>query len=522
MCASPRSNAAGQTRLPTFSISSRLPSAASSCASACADHVRVEMAALAGVDLHRRARRSRGCGRRRARSAGRPRSPRPACGRRSASIVRTSSVVLPEPGLDTRFSAKMPRSARARRFCAAIRVVLGEDVLLDLHDARRRHAGACVRRADAPACAAAVRVLCRRRAVDVPCARRRARAPCHRARAGATCRASALVRARADAPDRLAVDPRFAVAAAAGRAHVSLLRRSAGEPRPSASRDLDFPDPHRRRPATPELVAAAARAGVASRASGTRRRRTACTTPRPASSRSRAARPSATLPRVTASKQKRSASGSTCDSAPISSRTGADARARRCARAVVLDDLAARLRRAPSHAWPTSIRHATQGSSACTASRARRSSAALVVRDAGPRGRATSAPVGMEIPLGRRDDLVVGDAAVGDARAVQQQPARGLHRGEPFAGRERECLRSSGGASAVAAAPGELLQQRASSASRATMRVATALPSRAAAPRPADATRMRASAPVSTGAPSHVGARANSGCSRHAPARSPR
>ena len=52
----------------------------------------------------------------------------------------TSSVVLPEPGLDTRFSAKMPRPARTARFCARIGVVLGQDVLLDLHHARRRRA----------------------------------------------------------------------------------------------------------------------------------------------------------------------------------------------------------------------------------------------------------------------------------------------------------------------------------------------------------------------------------------------
>ena len=48
-------------------------------------------------------------------------------------MVFTSSVVLPEPGLDTRFSAKMPRSARRWRLAAAMASLLGQDVLLDLH-----------------------------------------------------------------------------------------------------------------------------------------------------------------------------------------------------------------------------------------------------------------------------------------------------------------------------------------------------------------------------------------------------
>ena len=54
LCASPRSKAAGQTRLPTFSMNSRLPGAGSSFVERMADHVGVEVAALAGVDLHRR------------------------------------------------------------------------------------------------------------------------------------------------------------------------------------------------------------------------------------------------------------------------------------------------------------------------------------------------------------------------------------------------------------------------------------------------------------------------------------
>jgi len=38
---------------------------------------------------------------------------------RSSSMVFTSSVVLPEPGLETRLSAKMPRSSKARRLASA-------------------------------------------------------------------------------------------------------------------------------------------------------------------------------------------------------------------------------------------------------------------------------------------------------------------------------------------------------------------------------------------------------------------
>ena len=64
--------------------------------------------------------------------------------------------------------------------------------------------------------------------------------------------------------------------------------------------------------------------------------------------------PSARLPRVTASKQKRSASR-----LDVRQRADLEAHRAHACRGVaarrVLDDLAARLRRAPSHAWPTSM-----------------------------------------------------------------------------------------------------------------------------------------------------------------------
>ena len=81
------------------------------------DHLRVEMAALSGVDLHRS---SAGL----AHAIGVARCLLVALDDRDggstfhALIVFTSSVVFPDPGLETRFSANTPRSANARRFSA--------------------------------------------------------------------------------------------------------------------------------------------------------------------------------------------------------------------------------------------------------------------------------------------------------------------------------------------------------------------------------------------------------------------
>ncbi len=220
--------------------------------------------------------------------------------------------------------------------------------------------------------------------------------------------------------------------------------------------------------------------------------------------------PSARLARVTTSKQKRSASGSTCDSAPISSRISRHARPHHC-----LVPLARRSpacsRPAPFHAWPTSIAHATHGSSACTASRALLFESVAIVSDQAAQP-ANECALGMEIPLGRRDDLVVCNAAVGEAHPMQTaaraRSARRkvLRRAQvplpgPMTSRARPMAKSASACNSVA-----------SSASRATMRVATLLPSRAASAATSGCDRIRASAPVSTGAPTHVGARENSGC----------
>ena len=53
LCASPRSKADGQTRLPTFSMNSSAARLARQVVERVSDHVRIEMAAPAGVHLHR-------------------------------------------------------------------------------------------------------------------------------------------------------------------------------------------------------------------------------------------------------------------------------------------------------------------------------------------------------------------------------------------------------------------------------------------------------------------------------------
>jgi hypothetical protein len=106
----------------------------------------------------------------------------------------------------------------------------------------------------------------------------------------------------------LALDFRFALAAAANCTH--------GDP----SLNLKFLPPHLRAALHLQLVAAAARARVV--ALRHRHRHAALHAPAAAGTATiSSAAPSATLPRVTASKQKRIASVSTPESAPISSHT---------------------------------------------------------------------------------------------------------------------------------------------------------------------------------------------------------
>ena len=118
LCASPRSKPAGHTRLPTFSIISTLSSAgARRCSAVCTISASrwqplPVLIWIAGAPLARM------------RSASKlvcwsPSITATASVPASASMVRTSSVVLPEPGLDTRLSAKMARSASQRRLCCA-------------------------------------------------------------------------------------------------------------------------------------------------------------------------------------------------------------------------------------------------------------------------------------------------------------------------------------------------------------------------------------------------------------------
>ena len=139
LCCSPRSKAAGQTRLPTFSIRNSDSSAGLQSLQRVADHVAVEMAALAGVDLQRR-------------DAGCP---------DAFGVVGGLLVALDDA--DRHFSLQQFDGPDQQRGLArtgarneverqdspfvetlavgrGIGVVLGEDVLLDLHHARLAHA----------------------------------------------------------------------------------------------------------------------------------------------------------------------------------------------------------------------------------------------------------------------------------------------------------------------------------------------------------------------------------------------
>ena len=206
-------------------------------------------------------------------------------------MVRTSSVVLPEPGLDTRFSANIPRSAkqlpvgarRTRRSSPGCRA-----------RSRRCAPAACRARArrrvrrSARRCARA-RGACTCSCQVPSCVHGAGAAPRARARARRACR----VRMRMDRAVRMPVDvvaPSSAtpsirassVAAAASGAHAVLLRSARAVTRRSAHAiaisftRISSPREHL------ELVAAAARTGLAQLRAARPGRRTACTRPRPA------------------------------------------------------------------------------------------------------------------------------------------------------------------------------------------------------------------------------------------------
>ena len=142
LCASPRSKPAGQTRLPTFSISSRLSSLRIQVLQGMAEHVRIEMAALAGIDLQRRC-----------------------AGGADAVGVAVGLLVALDHGdghlLAQRFDGAHQQAGLAgagagdqverehavmgepAAIVGGMRVVDGEDVLLDAHHAFLAHAG-CV------------------------------------------------------------------------------------------------------------------------------------------------------------------------------------------------------------------------------------------------------------------------------------------------------------------------------------------------------------------------------------------
>src|SRR6266496_1694564 len=134
LCASPRSNAAGQTRLPTFSIRSRLPSAGCNVVRACptmcasrwqplpvltctADAIGIERGLLVAFD-HRD------------RNAASKRLDRAHEERRLARAGARHQIQCKDALI-----AKYPPVERRER------IVLREDVLLDLHDARARETG---------------------------------------------------------------------------------------------------------------------------------------------------------------------------------------------------------------------------------------------------------------------------------------------------------------------------------------------------------------------------------------------
>ena len=119
-CASPRSKDAGQTRLPTFSMkSNRTPSLGS--ASTAAATIRASrwqtvpvVIWTTGAPLGRSASASAWVSRSPTTTA----QPTRACKR---SKVACNSVVFPEPGDDTRLSARMPRARKNPRLRSASR-----------------------------------------------------------------------------------------------------------------------------------------------------------------------------------------------------------------------------------------------------------------------------------------------------------------------------------------------------------------------------------------------------------------
>ncbi len=118
LAASPRSKAAGQTRLPTFSMNSSPPSGRTSrwsaCPTICASrwHPLPVLIWMAGVPVARMRSASLAV-------CWSPSITATGVCAGSARRVRTSSVVLPEPGLETRFRPRMPRACSKPRFSAA-------------------------------------------------------------------------------------------------------------------------------------------------------------------------------------------------------------------------------------------------------------------------------------------------------------------------------------------------------------------------------------------------------------------
>jgi hypothetical protein len=139
LCASPRSNSAGQTRLPTFSISSRPPCVQVEPLEGVADHVRVEVAALAGVHLDGlRAGGADALGVVAGLLVALDHRQRMAAGELADGLDQQRGLARAGAGdeVDGEQAARLPFLAVG----AGVAVVLGEDVLLDLHHAARREA----------------------------------------------------------------------------------------------------------------------------------------------------------------------------------------------------------------------------------------------------------------------------------------------------------------------------------------------------------------------------------------------
>ena len=234
LCASPRSNAAGQTRLPTFSISSRRAVGRRQRVERVAHHVRVEVAALARVHLH-----GGGAG-----------------GADAVGVERRLLVALDHAHRESTLE-RLDRAHQQRRLARArarhevqredaaigerppvpvgVGIVPGEDVLLDPDDALGGHA----RVVHGAERAGSVGLVDGRAVVDVAVPRAVGMRGAHARRPLArstppSCRCQCVWtvpsswRCSWPCSPRLstidAVDSRFAVAATACRAHVRSLR----------------------------------------------------------------------------------------------------------------------------------------------------------------------------------------------------------------------------------------------------------------------------------------------------------